>query len=138
MKRSPLLFSLAVLLLGVVVAVVVADHVRARNAEEIASRFEVLSDRIVASVTARIKTYEYGLRGARGAVIAGGGPRITRMRFRQYAESRELDREFPGARGYGFIRRVAEGDEAAFLAAAATAIPILRCSRLRRTPANAS
>jgi PAS domain S-box-containing protein len=82
------------------------------------SRAEVLAQRVADQVRARMRTYEFGLRGARGAVIAAGVEGITRERFHQYGLSRELEREFPGARGFGFIRRVPVAHEAAFLAAA--------------------
>ena len=53
----------------------------------------------------RIGVYEYGLRGARG-VVAVTQPTSSRALFRRYAEGRDIDREFPGARGFGYIRRV--------------------------------
>ena len=82
------------------------------------SRAELLTQRAAEQVRARMRTYEFGLRGARGAVIAAGIDDVTRERFHQYALSRELQREFPGARGFGFIRRVPPAQEAAFLEAA--------------------
>jgi len=55
----------------------------------------------------RIGVYEYGLRGARGVMlVTDAAP--NRALFRRYSESRNVDKEFPGARGFGFIRRVAE------------------------------
>ena len=72
-------------------------------------RLEAELDRSAAAVAQEVQTrfglYEYGLRGARGAVIAGGGAAIRRETFSAYSQSRELSREFPGARGFGFIRR---------------------------------
>ena len=64
--------------------------------------------------------FEYGLRGARGAVIAAGGEGgITRLRFAQYSASqRSSSASFPGACGFGFVRRVPAAQEAAFVAAA--------------------
>lgn len=61
---------------------------------------------MVGDLTQRINLYEYGLRGARGAVVTAGADRITLAQFQAYAASREFGREFPGARGFGFIRRV--------------------------------
>ncbi len=54
-----------------------------------------------------------GLGGARGAVLTRAG--IQRLEFRAYAESRDLDHEFPGVRGFGFIERVQRADLADFL-----------------------
>ena len=70
------------------------------------------------TVEERITHYQYGLRGARGAILVGGEQQISREAFRRYSASRDINKEFPGARGFGFIRRVAPADEAAFVARA--------------------
>jgi diguanylate cyclase (GGDEF)-like protein/PAS domain S-box-containing protein len=57
----------------------------------------------------------YGLRGAHGAMAAMAG-RFGREAFDAYVESRDLPREFPGVRGFGFIERVARADLGAFVA----------------------
>jgi CHASE1-domain containing sensor protein len=59
------------------------------------------------------------LRGARGAVIAAGGETgITRLRFAQYSASQDIEREFPGSSGFGFVRRLPTDQEADSIAAA--------------------
>ncbi|MCE4537418.1 CHASE domain-containing protein [Pelomonas sp. P7] len=73
---------------------------------------ERLQDDLVKRLTMPV----YGLKGARGTLAAMGG-RVTRSAFRAYVESRDLPREFPGARGFGFIERVEQADLAAFVAA---------------------
>ena len=70
------------------------------------------------TVEERITHYQYGLRGARGAILVAGEQGISREDFRRYSASRDLNLEFPGARGFGFIRRVPQADEAAFVARA--------------------
>ncbi|MDM0048695.1 PAS domain S-box protein [Variovorax sp. J22R115] len=83
------------------------------------TRFDALARRAVEQLTSRMHAFEFGLRGARGAVIAAGGEGgITRLRFAQFSASRDLEREFPGSRGFGFVRRVPVAQEAAFVAAA--------------------
>lgn len=67
------------------------------------------------AVVNRIKLYQYGLRGARGAIQAMGEKSISREAFDRYSRSRNVAVEFPGARGFGFIRRVSRQDEAQFL-----------------------
>src|SRR5690606_30884483 len=62
----------------------------------------------------RLRLYEYGLRGARGAIAAAGGANAHRRAFEAYVATRDLASEFPGARGVGFIRRVAADEVAAF------------------------
>lgn len=70
------------------------------------------------TVEERITHYQYGLRGARGAILVAGEQGISRADFRRYSASRDMKVEFPGARGFGFIRRVPLADEAAFVARA--------------------
>ncbi|MEO3714495.1 CHASE domain-containing protein [Roseateles flavus] len=109
---------LLVMALGIVLATWVdrrlADQQRAQREQRLASTTETVLD----SLLERMRTYEFGLRGARGAVIAAGPELISRERFRSYMDSRDLDREFPGARGFGMIRRVPREGEEAFLSAA--------------------
>nr|WP_243393548.1 PAS domain S-box protein [Solimonas fluminis] len=63
-----------------------------------------------------MRKYEYGVRGARGAaVVANSDGGLTLARFRDYISTRDASREFPGARGFGFIRRVTRDSENAFL-----------------------
>lgn len=66
-------------------------------------------------VVARINLYEYGLRGARGAVLTAGETTISRELFRRYSQTWDIDKDFPGARGFGFIRRVTPEQETEFL-----------------------
>ncbi|CCD93589.1 putative Sensor protein [Bradyrhizobium sp. ORS 375] len=77
----------------------------ARNQAVTSTRFDELSARVVDQLSSRIQLYEYGLRGLRGLVVASGG--LPRQEiFKKYSSSRDVDAEFPGARGYGFIRIV--------------------------------
>ncbi|WP_445425908.1 CHASE domain-containing protein [Alishewanella sp. HL-SH06] len=69
-------------------------------------------------ILTRFQLYQYGLRGARGALITIDEEKISRDLFLRYSQTRDVDSEFPGARGFGFIRRVPRQQEAAFLAAA--------------------
>jgi len=70
------------------------------------------------SVLARFNRYQYGLRGARGAIITAGETNVSRAIFARYIATRDLIQEFPGARGFGFIRRVPQENEPSFLAKA--------------------
>ena len=88
------------------------------NQADAARRFDALAQDVADQVKDRLRIYEYGLRGTSGAVIAGGLERLTREQFGAASASRDLAREFPGARGFGLIRRVGASDEAAFVEAA--------------------
>jgi len=67
------------------------------------------------AINERFKLYQYGLRSTKGVILATGENGISRQQFVQYSQVRDIDTEFPGARGFGFIRRVPINDEAAFL-----------------------
>lgn len=112
--RSPARLALLVLLLGLAGAVMVGLRQQSGNQERSQQLLDSMAERAMGDLKTRFQTYEYGLRGARGAVLGAGGA-INRERFRRYMQSRELAREFPGARGFGYIARVPAGREAAFL-----------------------
>lgn len=80
--------------------------------------FNALATRVADQLIARMKLYEYNLRATRGLVLATGTHQISRAAFRVYHEARDIDREFPGAHGFGFVRRVRRDQEAAFVEAA--------------------
>jgi len=82
-----------------------------------AAQLADVAPRVARQVAARMQLYEYGLRGARGAVVAAGA-QLDRQRFRDYGATRDLEREFPGVLGFGLIRRVSATDEPSFVAAA--------------------
>ncbi|OXY82477.1 CHASE domain-containing protein [Oceanimonas doudoroffii] len=66
------------------------------------------------AVRERLSLYQFGLAGARGAVLTAGQHGISRELFRRYSRSRHIVEEFPGARGFGFIRRVPRENAATF------------------------
>ena len=116
MLQRPKFAALVILCTGALLAAASAIWEARANAEEAAARFEVLAERTAEQVTARVRAVERGLRGARGAVIAAGTDQIDQRRFRAYGQSRDVAAEFPGAQGFGVIRRVAAADEARFVA----------------------
>ncbi|MDZ7937876.1 MAG: CHASE domain-containing protein [Rhodoferax sp.] len=103
---------------GLLISALVSWYVHTNNQAQVEARFKVLANEAADEITKSFALYEYGLRGARGAVIAAGGEAITRTMFEAYMASRESSREFPGARGFGFIRRSAAGNDAVFEARA--------------------
>ena len=108
----------ALVILGLVLACATVAWKQASNARITAERLDAAAVRVASVISERMAKYEYALRGARGAVVAAGEDGITRDRFRDYSLTRDIDREFPGTRGFGFIRRVGPAQEAAFLEAA--------------------
>ncbi len=111
--------SLALLVVGLGLAGVAAIWQQRYNEDLAQSRFDTLARRTAEQIVARMHSYEYGMHSARASVIAAGGENgITRLRFAQSSASRDLTKEFPGAIGFGFVRRVPAAREAAFVAAA--------------------
>lgn len=113
--RSALGAAVLVLVLGLLASALLAHGLQQHNLQQARDRFQQLTTHVTGELQQRLNVYEHGLRGARGAVIAAGGDHISRERFERYSASREYRREFPGVRGFGYIRRVAPADEAAFL-----------------------
>lgn len=114
-SKGSLFLPLGILVLGMVATYLLAAAQVARNEELVDRQFSAQVQRVVEDVERRVNGYEYGLRGARGAIAALGPQELTRERFLHYSKTRDVDREFPGARGFGFIRRVPAQASAGFI-----------------------
>ncbi|OHX11468.1 hypothetical protein BI347_17520 [Chromobacterium sphagni] len=115
---SPAAWAIGTLAIGLLLTVLTAWQLSVRNAETLRNATSQSARHALSSIAQRIELYQYGLRGARGAVITAGEHGISRELFHRYSLSRDIAREFPGARGFGFIRRVADAELPAFIAAA--------------------
>lgn len=91
------------------------SRVNAHQLEQAVSR---AAEDAVHHVLERMTLYQYGLRGARGVIVTAGEDGVSREIFHRYSQGRDLNREFFGAHGFGFVRRVPEERESRFLAAA--------------------
>ena len=117
LRLHPKWIAVATFLLGMALAGIATIQQARHNQAEASQRLESLSRKVAAQVAARMQIYEYALRGVRGAFLAAGA-QLDRQRFHAYSASRDIDREFPGARGFGVIRRVAAVDQPTFVSAA--------------------
>ncbi len=82
-----------------------AGYVASRQIESTdETRFHRLSERLATEVSRRFQLFEYGLQGARGLWRASKS--VERSEFVEWVRSRDLKREFSGALGMGFIRKV--------------------------------
>ncbi|MCF3629630.1 PAS domain S-box protein [Thalassospiraceae bacterium LMO-SO8] len=112
----------AVAVFGIALTAVVAasagifQHIDNKNTAH--ERFSALTREFTTLVEERFQLYQYGLRGTRGAIIAGGRINIPRNTFEEYFSSRERFQEFPGARGFGFIVKISNEQTARFIEAA--------------------
>jgi PAS domain S-box-containing protein len=75
--------------------------------------FQRLSDRAIVEISARFQKSLYGLYGARGLYAASKS--VSRTDFQAYVDSRDMPKEFPGVRGFGFIRHIQRSQLPAFL-----------------------
>ncbi|MGL5026648.1 MAG: PAS domain S-box protein [Shewanella oncorhynchi] len=103
------------LILGLILSGLISWQIGRMNAHVIGQALQENAELISENVINRIKLYQYGLRGAQGTIITAGEHNISRAIFHRYSLTRDIDEEFPGARGFGFIRRISSADEAAFL-----------------------
>ena len=77
--------------------------------------FARMSVRTEAEINGRMEHVLHALHGARGLFAAN--QRVGRNAFRRFVLSRDMNKEFPGVRGLGFIQRVERVDLDAFVAA---------------------
>ena len=115
---SSAIAAAATFAVGALLSLAAATWLAHDNRSEAIARFQPLAHRAVEDIATRMRTYEYGLRGLRGGTVAAGVDQLDGRGFLAYSLTRDPAREFPGARGFGVIRRVAEGAEAAFVSAA--------------------
>ncbi|MPQ70145.1 PAS domain S-box protein [Pseudomonas sp. MWU12-2323] len=95
-----------ILALGLVATVVGCLILHNSNEQRTREALDAEAESAVQSVLTRLQLYQYGLRGTRGAMITAGVDGMTREIFHRYSQMRDVPKEFPGARGFGFIRRV--------------------------------
>jgi len=87
---------------------------RAHNEKIVAERFDALTAQTLKQMRRQMEMYEKGIRALRGAIIASGD-QLSLERFQQYSASRNIRTEFPGVRGFGFIKIVAAEQTAKFI-----------------------
>ena len=112
--------ALAVLIMGAgTLGALLAAYLQGRHNETVQTQaFDEQAQRTVQQIRSRMLRYDAGLHGLRGAVLAAGGRSLRQEQLRVYSDSRDMNREFPGARGFGVIWRVPVAQEADFVAAA--------------------
>lgn len=111
-------WSLIILAVGCLLTVLAVVQTNNLNTQRIKTAAESFSNQVTSEISRRFELYQYGLRGARGAILTAGRYGINRSIFQNYSATRDVDAEFPGALGFGFIRRVPVEEVNSFLAAA--------------------
>ncbi len=116
-SRFPQAVALALIMLTALTTIAAYVTRQAQQAADIRQQFSELADEYKTLIVERFRMYEYGLRGTRGAMSTMLPQLLTRRQFEIYVATRELPQEFPGARGIGYIHRVAPATTEAFLEA---------------------
>jgi CHASE1-domain containing sensor protein len=97
-----------VLAVGLTLTALSSYNLHQQNQTHIRFAVQKALDVTVEATLRRIQLYQYGLRGARGAVLTAG----------EHDISRAIQPSSFRARGFGFVRRVSLADEPSFLAKA--------------------
>ena len=84
-----------------------------------ATQFERLAARVEREVVGRFERNTHGLKGAQAFFVANQhmGLGVSRGQFRTWVTARQIDRDFPGVRGFGLIQPVDRGNLQRFIAA---------------------
>nr|WP_315489097.1 PAS-domain containing protein [uncultured Rhodoferax sp.] len=81
-------------------------------------QFDRHVDAIKVEVVQRFSKPVYGLSGLRASyaahLAAGRGEQLSVAEFKAYVDARDMEAEFPGVRGFGFIERIQRSDISAF------------------------
>jgi len=104
--------ALSALLAGLALTVLLAWQTADRMRADTELHFRSYADQVTDDALRRITQAEHGLRGARAAIRVHG--RMTSAEFRAWVASLDLDRQFPGIRGFGWMEQVARRDLPAF------------------------
>ncbi len=95
-----------------------------QNQQRIQQSLEAKANQLAQAIVEKMTIYQYGLRGVRGSVLSAGVDNFGYSNMLAYSQSRDLTAEFPGARGFGIIRKVAPADAAGFLQKAEAESPM--------------
>ncbi|WP_435829377.1 PAS domain S-box protein [Aeromonas dhakensis] len=99
-----------ILLIGLLLSLLGALLLHYSNEKQAQASITATTERVADTVKSRLELYQYGLRGIRGAILTAGEHAFNNEDFVRYSLTRDVDREFPGARGFGFIRRVKDAE----------------------------
>lgn len=114
-RKHMIFLFMVILAIGLAITVGVArwqERLNTRDAQQIVAQRGM---DIRQAVLNRMNLYLYGVRSVRGVVLAADAEQMTQAHFLDYIRTRDLAREFPGARGFGLIRRVLPQDRERFV-----------------------
>lgn len=103
-KSLPYLVFVVILLLSVYSWKVSTDFLQSKAQE----RFNFRVAQITQQVIQRLKDYETLLRGAAGLFVATGA--VTRQEWRDYVNTLDIEKHYPGVQGVGFVKVLAPSE----------------------------
>ena len=115
-----LAWPLAILLAGGAITAAAVVQTARSNARVVQDSSQRAVDQVLVQVDTLLQRYQFGLIAVRGVIAVTGMDRLDRATFVRYSQTRNYGVEFPGARGFGFIRRVTPADLATYLASRRT------------------
>ena len=104
--------SMIVLTTGMLLSLWAGQRTGATIETQARERFERISIRLEQSIHQRFAMPLFGLRGAHGTHNAS--EKLDRASFRNYVYAINLDQQFPGVRGFGYIVKVPRSELSAF------------------------
>jgi PAS domain S-box-containing protein len=115
-SRRAFQLLLAILLAGGAVTASVVMEIARSNERMVQVQAQDAVADALAQVDMMLQRYRHGLAGVRGAIALSGPAGMDRAAFARYSQARDDRLVFPGALGFGFIRRVAPGATDAYIA----------------------
>ena len=106
--------AFAVLAIGIVLSAAAAYWTAKQVQREIRLKFENAVTDGQTAIDSRIRAYSDVLLGVRGLFIASDS--VTRGEFRDYIDSLELRRRYPGIQGINYGQRISAAEERTFVA----------------------
>jgi len=113
-KKLPLIWGFTSLLVCLGLTYIVAQEVKRENYQVAENKTKIEAERLADATLERLQHYEFGLKGTRSFIL-GIGDNLAHANFVRFSQTRDFQKEYPGARGLGFIRRVPVNKEAAFI-----------------------
>lgn len=109
-KLTPVSTTIFAIVLATFLCISLTINIIKQNHREL----EIETLKVQSIIEDEIKTYIFGLQGAKG-VLAADQFHLNQKQFRTYAESRDLFNNFPGSLGFGFVRFVKNSDLKSYL-----------------------
>lgn len=114
-RKQSTLIAAGLFAAGMIISLLLCWQQYRGNQARIEETLALQSQQVTTELLQQLNTYARGLRGTRALVEVLRPFLLTQENFHRYQMARNLDQDFPGARGFGFIRRVPAAEVELFL-----------------------